>query len=113
MQRGLPKEETNRVHYTLKEYKNITNFEQTKETLKNIKLELPDVPDITDININRLLKKRDEKILEEIIKPKDDLIQNSYQDNINLHKQLLRQAKVIEEAEKYQYLSFPFIRKSV
>lgn len=102
LQRGLPKEETNRVHYTLKEYKNITNFEQTKETLKNIKLELPNVPDITDININRLSKKRDEKILEDIIKPKDDLIQNLYQDNINLHKELSRQAKVIEEAEKYQ-----------
>ena len=102
LQRGSPKEETNRVHYTLKEYKNITNFEQTKETLKNIKLELPNVPDITDININRLSKKRDEKILEEIIKPKDDLIQNLYQDNMNLHKELSRQAKVIEEAEKYQ-----------
>lgn len=102
LERGLTKEETQRVHYTLKEYKNITNFEQTKETLKNIKLELPDVPDITDININRLSKKRDEKILEEIIKPKDDLIQNLYQDNMNLHKELSRQAKVIEEAEKYQ-----------
>ena len=102
LQRGLPKEETDRVHYTLKEYKNITNYEQTKETLKNIKLELPDVPNITDININRLSKKRDEKILEEIIKPKDDLIQNLYQDNMDLHKELSRQMKVIEEAEKYQ-----------
>ena len=102
LQRGLPKEKTNRVHYTLKEYKNITNFEQTKKTLKNIKLELPDVPNITDININRLSKKRDEKILKEIIKPKDDLIQNLYQDNVNLHKELSRQEKVIEEAEKYQ-----------
>ena len=34
-----------------------------------MKLELPDVPDINDININILSKKRDEKILEEIIKP--------------------------------------------
>lgn len=96
------KEETDRVHYTLKEYKNITNYEQTKETLKNIKLELPDVPNITDININRLSKKMDEKILEEIIKPKDDLIQNLYQDNMDLHKELSRQTKVIDEAEKYQ-----------
>ena len=102
LQRGLPKEETQRVHYTLKEYKNITNFEQTKETLNNIKLELPDVPDITDINISRLSKKRDEKILEEIIKPKDNLIQNLYQDNMNLHKELSEQVKVIEEAEKYK-----------
>lgn len=102
LQRGLPKEETNRQHYSVEEYKKITNFKQTKEILKNMKLELPDVPDITDININRLSKKRDEKILEEIIKPKDDLIQNLYQDNINLHKELARQTKIVEEAEKYQ-----------
>ncbi len=100
LQRGLPKEETNRVHYTLKEYKNITNFEQTKETLENMKLELPNVPDIADIG--KFSRKRDERILEEIIKPKDDLIQNLYQDNMNLHRELSRQAKVIENAEKYQ-----------
>ena len=102
LQRGLPKEETNRKHYSVEEYKKITNFKQTKEVLKNIKLELPDAPDITDININRLSKKRDEKILEEIIKPKDDIIQNLYKDNLNLHRELSRQTKIIEEAEKYQ-----------
>ena len=100
--RGLPKEETGREHYSVEEYKKITNFKQTKEILNNMKLELPDIPDITDININRLSKKRDEKILEEIIKPKDNVIQNLYQDNMNLHRQLSRQAQVIEEAEKYQ-----------
>ena len=102
LQRGLPKEETNRQHYSVEEYKKITNFKETKEVLKNIKLELPNVPNIEDININRLSKKRDEKILEEIIKPKDDMIQNLYQDNMNLHRQLTRQSQVIEEAEKYQ-----------
>ncbi len=102
LQRGLPKEETNRQHYSVEEYKKITNFKQTKEVLKNIKLEFPNVPDIADININRLSKKRDEKILEEIIKPKDDLIQNLYQDNMDLHKELSKQTKVIEESEKYQ-----------
>ena len=102
LQRGLPKEETGREHYSVEEYKKITNFKQTKEILNNMKLELPDIPDITDININRLSKKRDEKILEEIIKPKDNVIQNLYQDNMNLHRQLSRQAQVIEEAEKYQ-----------
>ena len=102
LQRGLPKEETERMHYTLKEYKNITNFKKTKEQLQNIKLELPAIPDITDIHMNRLSKKRDEVILEEIIKPKDNVIQNLYQDNMNLHRQLSRQAQVIEEAEKYQ-----------
>ena len=102
LQRGLPKEETGREHYSVEEYKKITNFKQTKEILNNMKLELPDIPDITDININRLSKKRDEKILEEIIKPKDNVIQNLYQDNMNLHRQLLRQSQVVEEAEKYQ-----------
>ena len=102
LERGLPKEETGREHIDLKEYKEITNFEKTKETLKNIKLELPNVPNIDDININRLSKKRDEKILEEIIKPKDDIIQNLYTDNFNLHRELSRQTKIIEEAEKYQ-----------
>ena len=102
LQRGLPKEETGREHYSVEEYKKITNFKQTKEILNNMKLKLPDIPDITDININRLSKKREEKILEEIIKPKDNVIQNLYQDNMNLHRQLSRQAQVIEEAEKYQ-----------
>ena len=102
LQRGLPKEETNRQHYSVEEYKKITNFKQTKEILRNMKLELPDIPDIADINVNRLSKKRDEKILEEIIKPKDNVIQNLYQDNMNLHRQLTRQSQVIEKAEKYQ-----------
>ena len=55
-----------------------------------------------DAKKKRLLFELDEKILEEIIKPKDDLIQNLYQDNIDLHKELSRQTKVIEESEKYQ-----------
>ena len=70
--RGLPKEETNREHYTVKEYKNITNFEKTKETLKSIKLELPEIPDLKDIK--KVMIGRDEKILNDIIKPKDKLI---------------------------------------
>ena len=100
LERGLSKEETGREHLDLKEYKEITNFEKTKETLKNIKLELPDVPEIADIS--KFSIKRDEKILEEIIKPKDELIQGLYQDNLRLHQELSRQAKVIDEAEKYQ-----------
>ena len=100
LERGLPKEETGREHLNLKEYKEITNFEKTKETLKNIKLELPDVPKIADIS--KFSIKRDEKILEEIIKPKDDLINELYQNNLLMHQQLLRQAKIVEEAEKYQ-----------
>ena len=100
LQRGVAVEETNRKHYSVEEYKRITNFEKTKETLKTIKLELPEVPDITDIH--KFTIKRDEKIMEEIIKPKDDMIQNLYEDNMNLHRELTRQAKIVEEVEKYQ-----------
>ncbi len=67
-----------------------------------MKLELPEIPNIEDINIARWSKKRDEKILEEIIKPKDNIIQNLYQDNVNLHRQLTRQSQLIEKVEKYQ-----------
>ena len=100
LERGLPKEETNRKHYTIEEYKNITNFENTKETLKNITLDLPETPDIS--NIRKLMINRDEKIENEIIKPKDKLINELYQDNLLLHTELSRQALVIDEAEKYQ-----------
>ena len=102
LQRGLPKEETNREHYSVEAFKKITNFKQTKEILKNIKLELPEVPEIDDIKIARWSKKRDEKILEDIIKPKDDLINKLYQDNWIMHQQLLRQEKMVEKATKYE-----------
>ena len=102
LERGVPKEETGREHIDIKEYKEITNFDKTKERLQNMKLELPDVPDIDDIRMARWSKKRDEKILEDIIKPKDNLINELYQNNLLMNQQLLRQAKMVEEAEKYQ-----------
>lgn len=102
LERGVPKEKTGREHIDIKEYKEITNFDKTKEKLQNMKLELPDVPEIDDIKMARWSKKRDEKILEDIIKPKDDLINELYQNNLLMHQQLLRQAKMVEEAEKYQ-----------
>ena len=102
LERGVPKEKTGRVHIDIKEYKELTNFDKTKEKLQNMKLELPDVPEIDDIKMVRWSKKRDEKILEDIIKPKDDLINKLYENNLQMHQQLLRQAKMVEEAEKYQ-----------
>ena len=100
LERGMFVEDTNRKHYTVEEYKKITNFDNTKKILNEIKLELPEVPDITDIS--KFSRKRDEKILEEIIKPKDDLIKELYKDNLSLHKELSKQSKVIDEAERYQ-----------
>lgn len=102
LKRGIQKEETGREHINLTEYKEITNFEKTKEILNNIKLELPNIPDIADININRLSKKRDEKILEKIIKPKDELINELYEDKLLLHQKLSKQSKMVEKAEKYE-----------
>ncbi len=102
LERGMFVEDTGRKHYTVEEYKKITNYENTKKILNEMKLELPDTPDITDIKVNRLSKKRDEKILEEIIKPKDDLIKELYKDNLSMHKELSKQAKVVDEAVKYQ-----------
>ena len=45
---------------------------------------------------------RDEKIAEKIIKPKDELIEKLHKDNIRLHKELTKQAKVVDIAEEYQ-----------
>ena len=102
LERGVPKEETGRKHIDIKEYKELTNFDETKEKLQNMKLELPDVPEIDDIKMVRWSKKRDEKILEDIIKPKGDLINELYQNNLLMNQQLLRQVKMVEQAEKYQ-----------
>ena len=100
LERGMFVEDTNRKHYTVEEYKKITNFDNTKKILNEIKLELPKVPDITDIS--KFTRKRDEKILEEIIEPKDALIKELYKDNLSLHKELSKQSKMVDEAEKYQ-----------
>lgn len=100
LERGMFVEDTDRKHYTVEEYKKITNYENTKKVLKDIKLEIPEVPDINEIS--KFSIKRDEKILKEIIKPKDDLIKELYKDNLALNKELSKQAKVVDEAVKYQ-----------
>ena len=45
---------------------------------------------------------RDEKIKNEIIKPKDDLIQELYSENLSLHKELSKQTTIIDKAEKFE-----------
>jgi len=100
LERGMFVEDTNRKHYTIEEYKKITNYDNTKKILNETKLELPEVPDINDIS--KFSIKRDEKILEKIIKPKDDLIKELYKENLSLNKELSKQFKIVDEAEKYQ-----------
>ena len=84
----------------VEEYKKITNYDNTKKILNEIKLELPDVPNLTDIS--KFSRKRDEKILEEIIKPKDELIKELYKDNLSLHKELSKQVNLVDKAIKYE-----------
>ena len=100
LERGLPIEETGAKHYKIEDLKKITNFENTKKVLRNINLELPQVPNIKDIR--KVMINRDEKIANEIIKPKDDIITLLYNDNLALHRELSKQSRVISEAEKYQ-----------
>ena len=99
LERGLPVEETGAKHERIEDLKKLTNFENTKKVLDNIKLELPEVPDINDI---KLIKLNKEKVENEIIKPKDDLITKLYNENILLHKTLWRQVVLVDKAEKYQ-----------
>ena len=99
LDRGLPVEETGAKHEKIEDLKKITNFENTKKVLDSINLELPEVPNIKDIKIIKLNR---EKVENEIIKPKDDLINELYQQNLNLHRELSRQANLVKKAEKYQ-----------
>lgn len=99
LERGLPVEETGAKHQKIEDLKKITNFENTKKVLDSIKLELPEIPDINDI---KLIKLNREKVENEIIRPKDELIQELYKDNLALHKELSKQSKIIDEAEMYQ-----------
>ena len=99
LERGLYVEETNRKNLSVEEFKKVTNYAKTKETLKNITLELPEVPDITEIK--KVMLNRDEKINNQIIKPKNELIKQLYNENVALHKELSKQTKIIDVAEDY------------
>ena len=87
-------------HLSMKDYKEITNYEKTKKTLEDIKIELPNVPDIK--NFGKLTVKRDEKIQKEIIDPKNQLIKQLYSDNKKLHRELEKQVNLIDKAEKFE-----------
>lgn len=100
LQRGLPVEETKRKNETIQNYKQITNFENTKKVLENITLELPETPQISDIK--KVLLNRDEKIFEKIIKPKDELILKLHKENLALNKELSKQVNTVDFAENFK-----------
>lgn len=99
LDRGLPVEETGAKHEKIENLKKVTNFENTKKILENIKLDLPQTPNINDI---KLIKLNKEKVEYEIIKPKDKLINELYQENVLLHKELSKQVNLVEKAIKYE-----------
>ena len=99
LERGIEVEQTGAKHEKIEDLKKITNFENTKKVLDNIKLELPEIPDINDIKIIKLNR---EKVENEIIKPKDKLIDELYQENRILHKELSKQVNLVDKAIKYE-----------
>ncbi len=99
LERGLPVEETGARHEKIEDLKKLTNFENTKKVLDNLKLELPETPNINDI---KLIKLNREKVENEIIKPKDNMIEKLYNEKVSLQRELLKQVNLVNEAEKYQ-----------
>ena len=99
LDRGLYVEETNRKNLSVEEFKKVTNYAKTKETLKNITLELPEVPELQDIK--KIVLNKNKIIEEQIIKPKDKLIKQLYNENVSLHKELSKQTEIIDTAEDY------------
>ena len=61
---------------------------------------MPETPSVKDIKI--FTRNRDEKIVNEIIKPKDELIQELYKDNLSLHKELSQKNNLIQQAEVFE-----------
>ena len=100
LERGKAATETKREHLSIQEYKEITNFDNTKKVLESINLELPETPELKDIK--KVVFKRDEIIEEKIIKPKDKIINKLHQDNVKLQKELSRQVDLVSKAETYQ-----------
>ena len=108
LERGNPSE---RVHLSVEDYKKITNFEESKILLQDVKLELPDTPDIS--SFKKLMKNRDEKIQEQIIKPKDKAIKELQEQNALLTLTLNRQMQTVDKAVKYEKEFKPILEENI
>lgn len=87
-------------HLSVEEYKKVTNFENSIQTLNQIELDLPQVPNIKEFH--KLTLNRDKKIEDEIIKPKDELIEQLSTDNTRLSNELQKQIYLVNVAEKFE-----------
>ena len=108
LERGNPSE---RVHLSVEDYKKITNFEKSKILLQDVKLELPDTPDIA--SFKKLMKNRDEKIQEQIIKPKDKAIKELQEQNALLTLTLNKQMQTVDKAVKYEKEINPILDENI
>ena len=108
LERGNP---TERVHLSVEDYKKITNFEESKTLLQDVKLKLPDTPDIS--SFKKLMKSRDEKIQEQIIKPKDKAIKELQEQNALLTLTLNKQMKTVDKAVKYEKEFKPILEENI
>ena len=108
LERGNPSE---RVHLSVEDYKKITNFEESKTLLQDIKIELQEVPDIS--NFRWTIKNRDEKIQEQIIKPKDKTIKVLQEQNALLTLTLNRQLQTVDKAVKYVKEIKPILEENI
>ena len=97
LERGNPSE---RVHLSIEDYKKITNFENTKTVLKDIKLEIPETPDVK--SFGKLVRNRDEKIQELVVEPRDKMIKELQEQNSLLYLTLQSQVNTVERASKYE-----------
>ncbi len=97
LERGNPSE---RVHLSVEDYKRITNFENTKTVLKDIKLELPETPDVK--SFGKLVRNRDEKIQELVVQPRDNMIKEQQEQISLLYLTLQNQVNTVERASKYE-----------
>ena len=108
LERGNPSE---RVHLSVEDYKKITNFEESKTLLQDVKLEIPDTPDIS--SFRKLMKNRDEKIQEQIIKPKDKAIKELQEQNALLTLTLNKQMQTVDKAVKYEKEINPILDENI
>ena len=108
LERGNPSE---RVHLSVEDYKKITNFEESKILLQDVKLELPDTPDIS--NFKKLMRNRDEKIQEQIIKPKDKAIKELQEQNALLTLTLNKQMQTVDKAVKHEKEIRPILEENI
>lgn len=97
LERGNPSE---RVHLSVEDYKKITNFENTKTVLKDIKLESPETPNVK--SFGKLVRNRDEKIQELVVQPRDNMIKEQQEQISLLYLTIQNQVNTVERASKYK-----------